>query len=619
MIWNSSQLQVDPDPFGGAPSYQVVSAEDFEFDKQADYIAIVAGGPYALTALINFLRIARISNKPSRKIQIHWYNRNAYFPMGNAFRADLPHYISYNQCVAQLAPLGQAIRTASSQDWPDLQSWIQQVNPSDRAVKPSDYCSRELFGKYLTDSLNHLLANLPDNIELKLIQSDIVDIDIQGKSAYLSNQKRTLSVPYQSVILCMGYQNTNDLLKFISNSEEQNDQYIGNYLPFSQLDQIPAQAPVAIKESGAHLIDVLLALTEGRGGIFYRRDHEFHYIPSGNEPKLYSFSRSNLPGIPRNKFWDQHRYTLRFMTEEWVQELQNRQRKIYFEQDILDILNKEIQVAFYSQFEPLSKAPVEYILGYIEQQDESQRFSIQALFDPWNYSNVSKNDNYNEFVLDLSIYCLQISKDGELASPLGAALGALREGYAQIAKLYAFSGFEGANQFRFDSYWNWYITEIVYGPIREQAEKFFCLLKDGYIEYIFSENPEIEALDSGFLFTTPDRLQQVSHIIDCSSPKSSIRNGENLLFQQMLEKGYIQEFENDGYRASKIELNRDGSSNMQNGKFPLYFYGPACEGAHLFYEDYELRDFQYPENWAMETLNLQSNDGNFLNKEANIA
>ncbi|MGC9436800.1 FAD/NAD(P)-binding protein [Streptomyces sp. WG5] len=67
------------------------------------------------------------------------------------------------------------------------------------------------------------------------------------------------------------------------------------------LDAFPAGEPVLMRGFGLTFIDIMVLLTEGRGGRFQREPSgELCYLPSGREPTLYVGSRRGVPY--RSKF-----------------------------------------------------------------------------------------------------------------------------------------------------------------------------------------------------------------------------------------------------------------------------------------------------------------------------
>ena len=63
----------------------------------------------------------------------------------------------------------------------------------------------------------------------------------------------------------------------------------------SYIDTIPIDSTVAVSGMGLVAIDVVTALTLGRGGQFIENGSGLRYVPSGREPRLQLFCRSGLP------------------------------------------------------------------------------------------------------------------------------------------------------------------------------------------------------------------------------------------------------------------------------------------------------------------------------------
>lgn len=79
----------------------------------------------------------------------------------------------------------------------------------------------------------------------------------------------------------------------------------GTYLPPScpgdeDLDRLPAGEAVLVSGLGLAFVDLVVLLTEGRGGRFtHGRDGALTYHPSGREPVLHAGSRRGVPYLPK--------------------------------------------------------------------------------------------------------------------------------------------------------------------------------------------------------------------------------------------------------------------------------------------------------------------------------
>ncbi len=604
MIWNSMHLLQEARTIDDRINPLIKTSNQIKFEEHTDYIAIIGGGPFGFYALESFLSLNK-ETIGNRKFHIHWYNKNKNFGAGQQYSPTTPNYLLVHECIADLSAWKTDRDTISSESL-SLLEWIRENRTIEQEPLKSDHCSRELFGLYLMDCVLKTIAGIGDQIELSLIQEEICDLEIQGMSAYLYNEDKKLIFPYQSTLISIGHSNKNNLLKFIKDSDPSLDRFIESVHSLEHLDRIPANSEVVIKGSGINFMETILHLTEGRGGVFYKNDQEFQYIPTGLEPKIYPFSRTNLPTLPRNTYWSDHKYELLYMTDAWVEELKAKKGNIDFTTDILPLYKKEIQHAFYSMLDHLKTVSHEEVLHFIAIQDERTRFSINALLDPVTYSNVAKDVNYNEFIADLTTFCLIAMQPGELNSTMGAATGAMREGFLQICKLYEFGGFTPYAQKHVDDYWLNYIFQISLGPAREISEKFFCLLKQGYISFLFSETPEIEIQEQGFLLKSKNDQHFFSHLIDSTKPKENLKCENNRLFANLYKKRIFTVFKNGEYDDGKINLETNGKVKGKHSDYPLYLYGPATEGPVLYNSDLNRNRYDFGQTWAEESIILMN-------------
>lgn len=116
----------------------------------------------------------------------------------------------------------------------------------------------------------------------------------------------------------------------------------------SDLSALPAGEPVLVRGFGLAFIDLMVLLTEGRGGS-YGADGE--YRPSGQEPVLYVGSRRGVPYHSKIGYtWRGERPPLpRFFGPEQVDELLARPAPLDFRRDVWPLIEKELGWAHYHQ------------------------------------------------------------------------------------------------------------------------------------------------------------------------------------------------------------------------------------------------------------------------------
>ncbi|MFC5803524.1 FAD/NAD(P)-binding protein [Streptomyces formicae] len=113
----------------------------------------------------------------------------------------------------------------------------------------------------------------------------------------------------------------------------------------SDLSALPAGEPVIVRGFGLAFIDLMVLLTEGRGGR-YEADT---YRPSGREPVLYVGSRRGVPYHSKIGYaWQGERPPLpRFFGPAQTDELLGRPGPLDFRRDIWPLIDKELGHAHY--------------------------------------------------------------------------------------------------------------------------------------------------------------------------------------------------------------------------------------------------------------------------------
>ncbi|MBD0744359.1 FAD/NAD(P)-binding domain-containing protein [Streptomyces sp. CBMA152] len=114
----------------------------------------------------------------------------------------------------------------------------------------------------------------------------------------------------------------------------------------SDLSALRPGEPVIVRGFGLAFVDLMVLLTEGRGG---RYAEDGSYLPSGREPVLYVGSRRGVPYHSKIGYaWQGERPPLpRFFGPEAVDELLSRPSRPDFRRDVWPLIDKELGFAHY--------------------------------------------------------------------------------------------------------------------------------------------------------------------------------------------------------------------------------------------------------------------------------
>ena len=402
------------------------------------------------------------------------------------------------------------------------------------------------------------------------------------------------------ILLATGhcYQNK-PLLKVIGNKIPKN--YFTSAYPIEPLNEISEKKKVGIIGWGLTFIDVVLALTEGRGGQF---DEQGNYITSGKEPILLPFSRNQLPILPRGPIDGKNIYQLKYINQNWLEELKRNSnpQKIDFNKDIFPRLEQELKFAYYSTL--LQTRDEHSVEQYIQTIPEDQRFSYNKLLFP----KLTPLSSVQETYLNYLDFIIEEAKKGELKSPLMAAAAVWREASTYLAELYQGGGFTGESQLHLDQNLFGAFCRTSYGPPIENMKKMKALLKAGIIQTKWLDKVDLEfvEMENKFQISSNQHKEKVDYIIDARIARPDLQSNNSNLYRNMYENHLVKPFNNEGYLPGCVDLNNNGKVNHSK-KYNIYFYGSNTEGVLLDNDTLSRKKNNLSRSWVYEVLTAIQN------------
>ncbi|MEU3747562.1 MULTISPECIES: FAD/NAD(P)-binding protein [Streptomyces] len=117
----------------------------------------------------------------------------------------------------------------------------------------------------------------------------------------------------------------------------------------ADLSALPAGEPVLVRGFGLAFVDLMVLLTEGRGGRYEGEGDDLVYVPSGREPVLHVGSRRGVPYHSKIGYvLDGERPPLpRFFGPEQTDALLDRAGPLDFRRDVWPLIDKELGWAHY--------------------------------------------------------------------------------------------------------------------------------------------------------------------------------------------------------------------------------------------------------------------------------
>jgi diaminopimelate decarboxylase len=266
-------------------------------------IAIVGCGPKGLYALDSLCEAARC--EPEHRFAVHIFEPSAHLGAGPVYDPRQPEVLLMN------FPAG-LISAWTDGRGPSFLEWAAG-GPS--PVDAGDYVPRAHVGRYLFWCFECVVAQAPSNMSLIQHQMRVDAVNRKGGRWRISPENTTVD----HVLITTGHQ---DGFRYrVADTRN----HIPSPFPIDQrLTQtaVPPNSTVRCKGFALTFIDTMLALTEGRGGVFTLSATGYNYTPSGAEPRhIAPFSRSCRPMRAKveaalftqpqdDAFWDDRRAEL---------------------------------------------------------------------------------------------------------------------------------------------------------------------------------------------------------------------------------------------------------------------------------------------------------------------
>lgn len=170
--------------------------------------------------------------------------------------------------------------------------WVGErcvIDRSGEPIEPHHFLPRRLMGEYLQWFYRALVAAAPATVEIVHHSTYAVDIvsrrDRREKVCLASGD----TVVVDHVIVTSGHTANGGGATGSYHPRELNPYPVTEYV-----ERVAPGASVGVAGIGLVAVDVMTALTVGRGGEFVENGDGLHYRPSGREPVLHMFSRSGL-------------------------------------------------------------------------------------------------------------------------------------------------------------------------------------------------------------------------------------------------------------------------------------------------------------------------------------
>ncbi|MDL9947216.1 FAD/NAD(P)-binding protein [Gordonia sp. ABSL11-1] len=283
-------------------------------NAQTSTLAIVGGGPSSTYVLDRLAATVGAETGPIQ-LHIHIFDKSGQFGAGQVHSPDQPTTSFLNRIVGQVAfAADESVEDAgpllSPADRPTLLDWCR--NKFDETGDPvydlqaEGWPKRYIHGEALRERFDRYVALLREHpgVEVELHHGEVIDLVDNDRTLGVVTADGGDTVEANHVLMITGH-SSNDPLHYPSRRQwtsfaaKHRAVFVPSAYPLDAAfgaGVIDTSSVVGCLGMGLTSIDIILHLTEGRGGRFERPpDAELVYHPSGQEPKSIAvFSRSGL-------------------------------------------------------------------------------------------------------------------------------------------------------------------------------------------------------------------------------------------------------------------------------------------------------------------------------------
>ena len=454
-------------------------------------------------------------------------------------------------------------------------------NENSEPIKPSDFLPRNIGGKYISWCFELICKRIErKGVYLVRHNSEVVDIEpgsrfriaLANKSDFLLADYVIVNTGYVRKLNTLEESQLMERLKKLDGSVK----YLNNPLfDFEQIKKISRQDRVAVQGMSLTAFDIIAMLTFGKGGQFVRNatnnSDELEYIPSGEEPQIYLFSRSGVPSSTKPLSTKKVTYKRQYFTAENVLRLRLEKEKLDFELDLFPLIEKDLINAH-----RMNASEMNISL--------SEDLNVRELF--FQKVDSSSYTNYIKFVQDKVNTEIKDGLAGEQSSLSKATRHTLVEMINVMRTAVYNRGLSGLSHKEFAEKWDSNFTRLLLCLPVERMQQFKALLKAGIIRMDIGLNPDYELDEKENAFVFKAVYGSDVNIVKCNVVMIGLTKcyppelSDSDLFRSLLKRGMIRAFRNEGFQLGAVDASEEFEAVDAEGQIisNLFYFGLLTDG-----------------------------------------
>jgi len=464
-------------------------------------------------------------------------------------------------------------------DGPSLHEWAHTIGDEElralatpelfdeiRGLGEMSFPTRRVQSVYLDWFFRRVVASLPPEVEVATHMAAVIDMfDAGERQTVVFDDGSQIDVDI--VVLSLGLLDAlpdDAAAELAGFAVERGLAYVPcGHTAEQDLSVLTPGANVLVLGMGQAFTDLLVLVTEGRGGGFVERDGALAYEPSGLEPVLHAGSRRGVPYRSKLPYRLQAPLATlpHFLDDAAVARLQASEMPLDFFVDVLPLVAKEIGWAYYHElfaahperttttwdaFAPrYEAAPWGSELDALLTEnvpDADDHFDIAALDQPLADVAFATGEGLHRYVAEHVAADVSRRTD-TLHSPDLAAFTAML-GMAEPLRRIAH---RVTPRSRLEGISTWWLSFFMYyasGPPPERLRQLLALVDAGLVRFVGADmRVHFDARDGVFVATSsthPDEIRG-SAVIDARIARPSVSRSTSVLLRRLHVRGEIVE------------------------------------------------------------------------------
>lgn len=576
-------------------------------------VAVIGLGPWGLSVLERLIEVAR--HRRVRTV-IHVVDPSAE-PGSGIFDVNQPDYLLLNTPCGQhvIHPAGHQPEShpyaQSLFHWARAEGykWVGpecRISPHGEDIAPHDFLPRRVMGEWLQWSYRRVVGHRPGHVCVLHHPNLAVDVErsADGREVVVLDDGNRLLVDH--VIITSGHTP--------QAPPDPSERFALPPYPVSALHSaIDCDDTVAVAGLGLVALDVIAALTLGRGGSFEDAYDGLRYRPSGYEPRILLFSRSGHPYAAKavGASDPTGEYVPLICTPERIRRLRApdghpTEGCIDFRKDVLPLLIAEMEVRFFRQMASVVESPAagEEVSAELARAWSEGRFSAvkQQYAARYGYFDFERHilgeapgkcyesgEDYQKQVYKIVQEDLAEAMNQGMVSPVKAAYETLRVLRDEMRSIIEFGGLTLESYIDFQSTLSNRLKAAVAGPPARRAQELLALIDAGVVRMPWGPSPEVEPTDGPAFVIRSTRLMEpcvleVDHLVHGHLDEPTIAGTLSPLIRHLAERGRIRTFRYGEVEVGSLDLTpqsqpRDAQGQPQDR---IWVFGCLTEGVRYF-------------------------------------